>query len=59
VRITWLEALCVLTIAVATLQLPAKDHARGATMPLQARGKATVMATNAPVLRLSNPERMK
>jgi hypothetical protein len=59
VRITWLEALCVLTIAVATLQLPAKDRARGTTMPVQAGSKATVMATNAQVLHLTKPEGMK
>ncbi len=58
-RITWLEALCVLTIAVATLQLPAKDRARGTTMPMQAGSKATVMATNAPVLHGSKPGSMK
>jgi len=48
-RITWLEALCVLTIAVATLQLHGKDRGTSfLTLPMLAGSKATVIATNAP-----------
>ncbi len=48
-RITWLEALCVLTIAVATLQLHGRDRGTSfLTLPMLAGSKATVIATNAP-----------
>jgi hypothetical protein len=48
VRITWIEALCVLTIAIATLHLPAAG--RGDDAPAQvlpAGSKAVVVATSA------------
>lgn len=50
-RITWLEALCILTIAVATLQLQLHGRDKGTsflTLPMLAGSKATVIATNAP-----------
>lgn len=48
-RITWLEVLCILTIAVATLQLHARDRGTSfLTLPMLAGSKATVIATNAP-----------
>lgn len=47
-RITWLEALCILTIAVATLQLHGRDKGTSfLTLPMLAGSKATVIATNA------------
>ena len=48
-RITWLEALCVLTIAVATPHLHGKNRSAGdPTLPMLAGSKATVIATRAP-----------
>ncbi len=48
-RITWLEALCVLTIAVATLQLNGKERGMSfLTLPMLAGSKATVIATSTP-----------
>ena len=47
-RITWIEALCVLTIAIATLHLPAAGRGDdAATQALPAGSKAVVVATSA------------
>lgn len=57
-RITWLEALCVLTIAIATLQLKGKEGGTSfLTLPMLTGSKATVIATSAPVLRLTKSTR--
>ncbi len=48
-RITWLEALCVLTIVVATLQFHGKERGTSfLTLPMVAGSKAIVIATSAP-----------
>lgn len=49
-RSSWLEVLCLLTIAVATLQLHGRDRGTSfLTLPMLAGSKATVIATTAPV----------
>ena len=57
-RFTWIEALCVLTIAAATLQLPVREHGEAvASLPHDAAGKAAVVAANTSVNGLSKAHR--
>lgn len=45
----WVEALCVLTLAVAALQLHGKERGTSfLTLPMLAGSKAAVIATTAP-----------
>ena len=59
-RVTWLEALCVLAIALATLHLqPGEREARLFTLPSLAALKSAIVADNTPKRLAGGPERIR